>query len=246
MKAFNVGKKVFWGVLFLLGALALIVGQLGYLEGIGFWSILFTVCLIGILVEGIFHRSFGTILFAAAFIAITNAKVLGIEAITPWPVLGAALLGTIGLNIIFPQHDKWKHIGNHGCHSEWKGSTEENGAEGTGECLSGEDIRFEATFCETAKYITSKELSSARLECAFGSLSVYFDNAVLKDGRADVRAECSFGSMVLYVPANWKVELQSSNAFGGTQEKGRNNPDGTNTLYVKGDVSFGSLEIRYI
>ena len=57
------GRKIFWGLMFILGALALLVVKLGYLEGIGFWSILFTIALIGILVDGIMDRGFGRILF---------------------------------------------------------------------------------------------------------------------------------------------------------------------------------------
>ena len=94
------GKKIFWGVLFLLGAVALIVGQMGYLGDLNFWSVLITIGLIGFLLEGVADRNFGMILFALAFLAITNDKLLGIEELTPWPVLGAALLGTIGLDIL--------------------------------------------------------------------------------------------------------------------------------------------------
>ena len=41
------------------------------------------------------------ILFSLAFLAIIYADMLHIEHLTPWPVLGAALLGSIGLNMIF-------------------------------------------------------------------------------------------------------------------------------------------------
>ena len=44
-------KKVFWGVLFLLGALALLLGKSGYLEGVGFWTVFFSIILAGILID---------------------------------------------------------------------------------------------------------------------------------------------------------------------------------------------------
>ena len=87
-------KNVFWGLLFILGALAVLVSKLGVFEGVGFWSVLFSIGLIGILINGIIHRSWGTILFSTAFLAIVNSALLGIEKLVPWPVLGAALLGT--------------------------------------------------------------------------------------------------------------------------------------------------------
>ncbi len=228
------GRKIFWGVLFILGAVALLVGKLGYLGDFGFWSILLTIGLIGILIQGIFDRSFGTILFALAFLAIVNDKLLGIEAITPWPVLGAALLGTIGLDMIFPKH-KWKnHIG---IRKEEIGEVIEEGTDG--------DLRFVVSFGESVKYVNSKEVSYVRGECSFGNLEIYFNNAELKNKQATVKVDCSFGSTVLHVPADWKVVLNVETSFGGADEHGHCNPSGENVLYVTGDVSFGNLEIRY-
>lgn len=230
------GRKIFWGVLFILGALALLVSQLGYLQGFGFWNILFTIGLIGAVVDGIFHKNYGLILFGLAFLVIVNDKLLGMESITPWPVLGAALLGTIGLSFMFPNH-KWnKHIGGNWTRNEDRTTQGE----------MGEMIRYECSFGEAVKYIDSQELCNVDAECAFGSLSIYFNNAVLKNGLGMVNAECSFGNLVLYVPSDWKVELNVQTAFGAAEEKGRCNYNGSNILRVSGDVSFGALEIRYI
>ena len=95
-------RNIFWGILFLLGALALLLGKLGYLNGMGFWSVFISVILAGFLINGILRRSFGGILFSLAMLIIINDELLHMEAIAPWPVLGAALLGTIGLHFLFP------------------------------------------------------------------------------------------------------------------------------------------------
>lgn len=229
------GKKVFWGILFLLAAVAVIAAGMGLLEGFSFWTVLFSVGLIGFLVEGIFHRNFWSILFSLALLAILYDEQLGIEAITPWPVLGAALLGSIGLDILFP-NKKWKKTKNSNCFCQ----------DVDGSALDGELVHYEVSFGEAVKYITSKELADAHLECSFGSLSVYFNNAILKNGEAEVHAECSFGSIVLYVPADWRVVINVSNSFAGVEEKGHCNPNGDSTLYIRGEASFGGIEIRYI
>lgn len=230
------GKKIFWGILFLLAAVAVIAGGLGYFEGFSFWKVLFTIGLIGVLVEGVCYRSFGNILFSLAFIAILYDQQLGIEAITPWPILGAALLGTIGLHILFPNIQKSKYIGKH--KSSCRNTEDDN--------LDSDNVHFEVNFGEAVKYLTSKELSMAHLECSFGSLNVYFDNALLLNGEADIHAECSFGNLVLYVPSEWKVVVKASTVCGGVEEHGCCNPEGTNTLYIRGEVSFGAMEIYYI
>lgn len=232
------GKKIFWGVLFLLGAVALIVGKLGYLGDLSFWSILISIGLMGFLVEGLVNRSFGMILFALAFLAIVNDKLLGIEALTPWPVLGAAFLGTIGLDMLFPKKKKWKKYVNHNVNS----INEETKAES----YNGEDIYFQVTFGEAVRYVTSTALKNVNAQCNFGSLEIYLNNAVLKEHQAVINVDCSFGQTVLYVPGDWNVVQQAKASLGGIDEKGFHSPNGENTLIVAGNVSFGALEIRYI
>jgi len=38
-------------------------------------------------------------------------------------------------------------------------------------------------------------------------MSVYFDNAILGDGRALVNIDVSFGDLKLYIPKTWKVVM---------------------------------------
>lgn len=247
------GRNIFWGLIFILGALALLVGKMGVFGDIGFWNIFFSIALIGGLLDGIWHRSFGMALFSLAFLIIVNNKLLGLEAITPWPVLGAALFGTIGMNFLFPNR-KWKNGNFHSGygHHRWKGKQEDTAWEeseshkGDEMSLDGGEVWFANSFGEAVKYLTGGEINKVHLKNSFGSLSIYFDNAVLKSGRAEVSVHNSFGSTVLYVPGDWKVELDVDTAFGDADETGRCNPSGSNTLLVHGSVSFGELEIRYI
>ncbi|MDD6797814.1 MAG: hypothetical protein PUE71_05950 [Clostridia bacterium] len=232
------GRKIFWGVLFILGAAALLIGRLGYLEGFSFWRVLISIGLVGVLVDGIVHRNFTTILFSLAFLIIVYDKLLGLEAITPWPVLGAALLGSIGLTMIFPSK---KNLINK-MENDWNSKVDAEIVDG----MTGEEITLSARFGEAVKYITGKELGKVKIESAFASLTVYFDNAQLKNGTASVFVNNSFASTVLYIPADWRVELHVSNTLGATQEKGHSNPMGTNVLSIYGDVAFGALEIRYV
>lgn len=231
------GKKVFWGVLFLIGAVALLVGKLGYFGGLNFWTILITIGLIGFLVEGIVDRSFGMILFALAFLIIVHDKLLGLEAITPMPVLGAAFLGTIGLDMLFPKK-KWKKHMN----MDHKAINEETKEQS----MDGEHVYFQVTFGGAVRYVTSSNLKDVNAQCNFGSLEIYLNNACLKDNQAVVNVDCSFGETVLYVPGNWNVVQQAKATLGGIDEKGYHSPDGQNTLIVAGNVSFGAIEIRYI
>ena len=232
-----------WGLFLLLVAAALVVSKLGYLEGIGVWTILFTIGLLCFVVDGIFRRSFGEILFAIAFFIIINDELLKLEAITPWPVLGAALLGTIGLRLLFPKFSRKPKLVSVKMHG--KEVDMENKQPVFEETWDGSSVSYENAFGEAVKYL-SGEISHIRTDNAFGSLKIYFSNTVLRGGSASVVVDNAFGSTVLYVPASWKVVLSTDNSFGSTKEQGHCNPDGDNVLYISGDISFGSLIVSYV
>ena len=102
-------SKVFWGIFFILAAVYVVISKFGILPDIGVFSIILTVFFLWLFVEGIRNVNFWEILFSIAFICIIYDKPLGITALTPWTVLGAAFLGSIGLSLIFGgKKRKWK------------------------------------------------------------------------------------------------------------------------------------------
>ncbi len=234
-------RKIFWGILLLIGAIALLIDGLGYLHIFNFWSFFLSAIAIGFLVDGILDRSFGQILFSLAFLIIFNNRLLHLEAITPWAVLGAALLGTIGLNTIFPKRPKNNHP--HAFHPSG-GPLPTHGREE--EILSGEEIHYEVSFGSAVKYIVGRDISRVFLKSHFGNLEVYFNDATLKNNNANVFVECSFGNMDLYIPAGWSVVNNTRYSFGNVEESGFGNPNGGAALVLDGNVSFGHVEIHHI
>lgn len=242
------GGKVFWGVFFLLGAVAFLVSKLGFFEGVGFLALLFSIGLLAILIHSLVRRSFGGILFSLAFLVIVNDGLLHLEAITPWPVLGAALLGTIGLNILFPKFPRPHREKN------YRGGISEN--------RSGDVISYENAFGSAVKYVVG-EIAQVNLDNAFGTLEVYFSDAVLKNHTARVHIDSAFGKVSLYVPEGWRVindnmeqtfcsvdsgcrndTMKQSHSMENDSMK--DNTQEENILYVSGDVSFGMWIIRTI
>jgi len=93
---------IFWGLFLLLSAAILIGSQLHLISyKLGFWTVVVTIFLVAVLIKSLVYLSIPGSVFSLAFIAILYAKPLGITAITPWTVLGAALLISIGLSLIF-------------------------------------------------------------------------------------------------------------------------------------------------
>ncbi len=114
------------------------------------------------------------------------------------------------------------------------------------EILSGEEIRYEASFGYAVKYVVGSNISRIFLKSSFGNLEVYFTDASLKDNMAHALVECSFGNLELYVPADWNVVINVRQTFGSVEESGYGNPSGVNTLYLEGEVSFGHVEVHHI
>ena len=229
------GRKIFWGMVLVFGTIALLANKLGYLGGSGFWSIAISIVLAAIFIDGMIKRSFGEMLFSIAFFIIANDEMLGLEAITPWPVLLAACALTIGLKMLFPRFGKRHHILINGKSAKTV-STENR---------EGSSVYYENAFGSTVKYITG-EVSEVNMENSFGGIEVYFSDAVLVNNTARVHVESSFGGVELYVPSDWKVMMNVDTSFGAAEETGHCNPSGENTLYVEGEVSFGGLDIKYI
>ncbi len=245
------GGNVFWGLVFLLGAALFLAGKLGFLKDIGFMSIVFTIGLMAFLINGLVRRSFGVILFSLAFLVIVNDERLGLEAITPWPVLGAALLGTIGLNLLFPGFHR------HGARRRRGG-----GGHAIEEYRSGETVSYENSFGSVVRYVPV-EISNVRLDNSFGSMEIYFSDALPKGHVINVDVDSSFGNVTLYVPKEWEVINNAEQSFGSVKAVelsfgfGQTDQDGTpadpaensgekNTLYITGEISFGALVVEAI
>lgn len=111
-------ERVFWGILFILAGIFMVISKLGYFPDINAFSLILTVFLVVIIAKSIPNLNFSGILFPIAFICIIYARQLGITAITPWTVLMAALFGSIGLSMIFHKHVNWIHH-NH-VHEDYK------------------------------------------------------------------------------------------------------------------------------
>lgn len=231
------GKKVFWGVILILAAVYLIVSRIFPLPEIGLWSIILTIAFVAMIINGIRELNFYEILFGIALLLWHYDEFLGIEELTPWPIMGAALLASIGLSMIFKRKKKMS----------WSiGGSETSFGQTSESSCDGEHIRVENNFSSTIKYINSENFCSAELENNFGTLTVYFDNAVIQRGSAYVSVDDNFGTMNLYIPKEWRVVNDLSHSFGSVNEHGRYEGSSSNTLYLRGDVDFASANIYYI
>lgn len=226
--------RIFWGVTFLLGAVFLLLSKLGYLPGINVVGILLTIFFSSIIVKSIFQLNFAGILFPLAFIAIIYAEPLGITAITPWAVLLAALLGSIGLSLIFRKHPTYTYKQKPWDYTEVEHITDEN------------SFKQHTTFGSSIKYVNTEQFVSGEINCSFSGVKVFFDHAQMQNNQATLYINASFSGVELYVPRIWKIEDKMHITAGGIDEKNKSNIETTHTLKLIGNMSFSGVEIIYV
>ena len=127
--------NVFWGVLLLLAAFYIIINNLGFMPDVNVVRLGLAVICVVVFFKSLARLEFGGMLFSLAVLAILFDSQLGITALTPWPVLIAALLGSIGLNMIFGSGSRMYKKGKQSV-GEFKGT----------EYVSGEEIYISGRF----------------------------------------------------------------------------------------------------
>ena len=229
--------NIFWGIFLILAAAVLIISKLGFLQDINLFSIFLALFFVAWLINGIIKLNFWSILFPVAFLCIIFDDQLGITSITPWTVLVAAFLGTLGLEAIFKKKRKnnWKLVCN-------KGKEECDNQNN----LEGKNIFFRTKFGDAVKYIVSEDFEYASLDCTFGDMKVYFDDVIINGETATIDLNISFGDVTLFIPKEWTIVNQVHHVFADVQDINRDNSNGMPKVFLTGKVSFGELEIVYI
>lgn len=230
--------NIFWGVVLVILAVLVVVSEMGFIEGVGLWTIVFSIVFGAALIHGIVKFDFAQILFSIAFLCIVWDDMLGITKITPWPILLAALLGSIGCNLIF---------GNSKGRSYKKKYEKTIGDFDTKiEQESGEEVDCSVTFSSTVKYINSSDLKNVNVSASFGAVSLYFDNAAVPSGEVLVNINASFAGVELFIPRDWCVTNQVNCMFGGIDEENRGSGVNAVKVVLVGAVNFAGVEITYI
>ncbi len=150
-----------------------------------------------------------------------------------WPVLVILLGLTILLDKFYPnRHGKWsQHVGDRA-----KSEFSDNAGY----------IDYDSAFSEETRKVTAEEFTGADLDVSFGKYTL--DLTAIQSVRAGaiLDVDVSFGSLEIWLPRTVQVHTNSDKAFGSIQMKGSADADAPYSVDLRGDVSFGSLEIRYM
>lgn len=229
-------NNIFWGVILLLAGVYIIANSLGFMPDVNIVRLVAGVLCIVVFIRSLVHIEFGGMLFSLAILIILFNRELHLSAITPWPVLVAALLGSIGLDMIFGGYKK----------THWKNKKEPSVV--NGEYVSGNEVTIRCLFNGMKKNISSDNFTKAHIFCKFGGLEVSFDDAVIQNGTAIVNLDVNFGGVEIYVPHSWHIINNTDCIFGGFDEHRRSAGNGEEgpMLVFEGHVRFGGVDIYRI
>ncbi len=235
-------RNWFWGIFFLAAGFFVVASQLGGFIDLGFWSIVATVLLVATLIGSLMGVNFFGIFVSAALLYAIYQSPFDWPFVSVWLLLLAAIFISSGLSIIFHSrfHRRWAK--RNYCKGNWgsQGSAEEY--------INGDDVMISESFSEVSKYLHAECLRQAHIASSFGSLNVYFDSVTLSPDGAEVDVDVSFGKISLYLPKGWRVTDHVHTSAGSVTNNLRSDGMVANapTLTLKGRVSFGNLEIRYV
>ncbi len=225
------------GVIFLLNAFHVIT--LG--EGITFWSVLwpFLVACMGIMAckSDLSPFTVGLFLFGV-YMLLFNLGIIPAHYKFTWAMAWPVALILIGLTILlkflFPN---WKRKG---------GLFEVEKSDPVFECTDEDGfLRIESAFSsQTKKLEPGTVFTGAKVDSSFGNLVLDLTDAEIQNG-ALIDADVSFGALTVQLPASVGVKADCDSSFGSC-DCPPGDPNAPIQISLKGDVSFGKIEVEYV
>ena len=150
---------------------------------------------------------------------------------TYWPVL----LIIIGIGILFRLTRK-----DHCFHDFKNNAREEMVSDGDG------FVKSDVTFGGVKHIVLEPVFKGAGLDVSFGSITLDLRKTSLESECTFIKVDVSFGGVELYVPSNWNIIVEADTTLGAIEDKRfvSSQIDESHKLVIRGDITFGGLEIK--
>lgn len=227
----------FWGVFFVLAAVFVIASQVTSFAQIGFWSIAATVLLAAVFIQSLVKLNYFGVFLSLALAYWIYMEPLHLYIITPWLLILAAVLLSIGFHTIFRRHSKCEYVERH--HDDEYRTVED---------IDDNNPYVKVSFGSTSKYLHAGALKGGQFYCNCGALEVFFDQVQLDPNGAEIFVDCSLGEIKLYFPKHWNVVEKINKGLGSINYSHRPNAPtaGAPQIILTGNVSLGAVEIIYV
>lgn len=212
------GAPIFWGLVLILAAAALILDGAGISFGAGITAlhIVGGILLLAWLVTGIVKGRFWSVFFPLAFLfMLFEAPLAGLlgrddpNIISNWLVLLAALLLTIGFRLLFRR----KKAGGMSVGSR-------------------------------TLYLDGGDLSDVVIAENLGQVNVYITNPKHYTGGGRITVSENLGQVVLHIPGDWFVQAESSENLGSVSVPSQTYTGGK-TILLYARENLGQVVVRF-
>ena len=229
--------KILVATLFIVAGVLLLARNVGWItedlfSALVSWQMLLIVFGIYMMTKRAFIR--GLILFAigAYFLAPHVAWLpVDVNAI----LLPVVLVG-IGLAFIFKPR-KQRPWGGNPRGKEFM-NTQYESADGI--------LRSENSFSGVRQVVLDEVFRGGTIQNTFGGTAIDLRRTTLPEGETFLDIACTFGGIEIYVPSSWKIVFRCNSCLGGCEDKrfGDGVIDQSRVLVIRGDVTFGGIEIK--
>lgn len=232
-------NNIFVGGVLIFLAVYVVLNKLVVLPNIPVFKIIVTGLLVYIIVRGFKKKEFGMIFMPGAILLCMYDRLLGIESITPWVVIFAAMLLTGGFNLIFKKGNHIKVAYNSG---DQNALTSDYSFDEV-----NRKIVIENSLGETTRYITEENLREVVVDNGLGKCTVYFQGATMENNMLKMLVDNGLGATTVYCPKEWSINLSQDNGLGNIAVKGDPSSDPqAPCLNVHVDNGLGAVEIIFI
>lgn len=230
-------EGIWFALLVIVLGVAFLIQKVGNLS-FGIWGIVWPAVIIAFGISWCIRRFS---IFSLAVVALGVYFVLFnlhvIAFVLTWGVIWPSLLVLLGLTILYETLVPHKHKSCVFSSGDKKPVSEYNDDNGF--------IRYDCSFCDEERKIILDELTGGDIDLAFGKGTIDLTEIKRVRPGSKLNVDVSFGSMDLIVPKRIRVFVRSDKSFGSIQTIGESNPEAAESLAINGDVSFGSMNIRY-
>jgi len=263
-------KSMGWAAFWLLIPVLVLVNHFGGFIQLGIGSIITGAIAIAVLIYCIATLSLASLPIPIATLYLVLQVPLGLPFIPFWTLVLVAIPLTVALHVLIPmsgmRSGKYVTFGYH----EDRRPEKETVYDEDGEIVTDEDydddsewnnretvIRenddennpyISVKFGGIDRYLHSDNLETLELNCSFGGMDIYMDQVTLSPNGATAYIDCNFGGIDIYVPAHWRVidQLRASIGASDVDERLQTADPNAPTLTLKGNVSFGGVDVTRI
>lgn len=260
MNIMNKTKRRFWGILFILSAIFIVLQATHVIHtGINIWNLILLLVFGAYTIKSYWSRSWiaGSISLA---LTATVAKTIWLLPIPSSAIWLSALCLAIGLQLVFKGTTHFKissdwvnDMKSHAEPLEGEFSKEDDGADDDSDDTADDNqndqrrIEVVANLSDHSRYLHSSQLEQVDLKASISDLSLYFDDVTPADHTITLNITSSMSDISLYIPRGWVVNDQSNHTFSDiseTRHPGQAND--TTTLIIRGNLTMSNLSIKYI